>query len=156
MKQSNTEKINFTGRCETNIFYLQIRDKLWTYKAKIWSSIPTKLRFFSRRKSGQEHRENSLPLGPVPCPLCGEMVVPCRAQEYREAELIRKKEQATRAMDGQSAISVEETVAEQPVCGCPNCRRERGEPQTVELLPMDIQVSLQTMAEDSLLFCELL
>ncbi|XP_076366250.1 uncharacterized protein LOC143255074 isoform X3 [Tachypleus tridentatus] len=115
-----------------------------------------KLRFFSRRKSGQEHRENSLPLGPVPCPLCGEMVVPCRAQEYREAELIRKKEQATRAMDGQSAISVEETVAEQPVCGCPNCRRERGEPQTVELLPMDIQVSLQTMAEDSLLFCELL
>ncbi|XP_022234999.1 uncharacterized protein LOC111083063 [Limulus polyphemus] len=115
-----------------------------------------KLRFFSRRKSGHENLENSLPPGAVPCSLCGEMVVPCRAQEYREAELIRKKEQVTKETDDPSTISPEETVAKQEVCGCPNCRRERGEPLTVELLPMDTQVTLQTMAQDSLLFCEVL
>ncbi|XP_022240716.1 uncharacterized protein LOC111085607 [Limulus polyphemus] len=122
-----------------------------------------KFRFFPRGKSNHEGEEKSD--SPGICPKCGKPVnqtVPCRAHEYQEAKLRRESLLAIRETGARGSTYTTypeeelESVDERPVCNCPSCRRERGEPLTVELLPMDAQVSLQTMAQDSLLFCEIL
>ncbi|XP_076305684.1 uncharacterized protein LOC143222706 [Tachypleus tridentatus] len=122
-----------------------------------------RFRFFPRVKSSHKREEKSNSSGI--CPKCGKPVsqtVSCRAREYQEAKLRRESSLAIRETGTKGSAYTAypeeelESVDERPVCDCPSCRRERGEPLTVELLPMDAQVSLQTMAQDSLLFCEIL
>ncbi|XP_064487781.1 uncharacterized protein LOC135399977 [Ornithodoros turicata] len=101
-----------------------------------------KFRLFGKKKSTPDPN----------CPQCNPQLVVAMRAKARQQDLLHQQQQQREANDTTPDLAEDEVP-----CECPQCQRNRSEqPLTVELLPMDTQVTLQHMMQDAAFMCNLL